>query len=273
MVRRTKAGAVRHDAKYSVPIVELFQSLLNDEAKPVAGPIVDPFAGTGQYLELLCRDDVSGIELEPEWAECSDLVVQGDATDPGSYPAKVGTIVTSPCYGNRFAGNYLGKPCDVCGHSAEADPGCEVCEGTGWDARRRYGYAVTLARPLSEGSGALHTFGKQYRALHRQFLKTAAEVLEPGARRFILNMSDHSNAQSGHQYVVAWWIKAAADRGFRMVEAHTVETRRMKNGANRELRADSEMVIVFDLLTRTETVDARSGGLQQSQVKGKRTDG
>lgn len=249
-------AAPRHDAKYSPNVVDRLRSILNDPGAPVAGPLFDPFAGVGVQLGGLGRDDVTGIELEPEFVgPWGPLVSVGDAFDPSAYPFDVGAVVTSPCYGNRFADQYLGPKCPACSGSGLALAGavdvdtCSSCSGTGHDGRGRFGYAISLGRKVSDGSGAALQWGPKYRAFHDRWLRLISDLLPAGGRRLILNMSDHER-KGARAYVCHWWIEAAGRHGFRLVEAHAVDTGRFGYGSNQQNKAESEMVLVFDLLER-----------------------
>lgn len=259
---------VRHDAKWSRAVLDVLAVILNDEAAPVPGLLVDPFAGVAHLLlEVTGRSDWWGIELEPEWAAVNDWVHQGNALDPSCYPEQVGAVVTSVSYGNRFSDQYLGprcRPCDGFGQQV-VNPGdgtctieeraqgwrtCPVCRGSGRDGRGRYSYAISLGRRVSEGSSAGLQWGPKYRAFHDRWLKTLTDVLEPGPRRLILNVSDHYRGKQ-RQYVCSWWVAAAHRWGFRLVEAQPADTLRMAHGRNGEKRAEREMVFVFDYLSRS----------------------
>jgi hypothetical protein len=247
----------RHDAKWSRPVLDVLAVLLNDEAAPVVGPLVDPFAGVAhQLVEVTGRADWWGIELEAEWAAVNDWVRHGDALDRSCYPAHVGAVVTSVSYGNRFSDQYLGPVCRACdgqGWSDHGHPGhraeCVPCNGVGRVGRGRYSYAISLGRKVSAGSSAGLQWGPKYRAFHHRWLKTLTDVIEPGPRRLILNVSDHYRARQ-RQYVCSWWLRAAHEWGFRLVEAWPAETVRMAHGRNAEKRAEREMVFVFDYLSR-----------------------
>lgn len=248
---------VRHDAKFSDPVLEILRVLLADVDAPICGLIVDPFAGVGRLQEL-GRADIYGIEIEAEWAAVNDWVVHGDALDPGCYPATpIGSIVTSPCYGNRFADQYLGPACQPCGGfgrvagvpAAGLDQECAACSGTGRDGRGRYSYALSLGRRVDPKSAASLQWGPKYQIFHERWLSTIGKLLEPGPRRLILNMSDHYRG-GARQHVCSWWLSAAHRAGFRFVEAWPADTVRMAHGQNRERRAEHEMVFVFDFLSR-----------------------
>lgn len=248
----------RHDAKFSDEVLEILKRLLTDEAAPIVGPIVDPFAGVGRLQEV-GRADIYGIEIEREWAALNGWVVHGDALNPLDYPAPVGAIITSPCYGNRFADQYLGTPCAACGGTGvagrpkEGGPypplGCEACSGSGRDGRGRYSYALSLGRRVDPKSAASLQWGPKYQIFHERWLLVIARLLEPGPRRLVLNLSDHYRA-GFRQYVCSWWLSAAHRAGFRFVEAWPADTDRMAHGQNRERRAEREMVFVFDYLSR-----------------------
>lgn len=241
----------RHDAKYSAEVLEILRAL----APGLAGPIVDPFAGVG-LIDTIGREDVIGIELEPEWAVASPVVRQGDALDPGAYPPEVGSIVTSPTYGNRMADRYLGPACVACagtglvlGEVLGTPVGCSPCGGTGRIGAGRYGYGISLGRLASEGSSCHLQWGDAYREFHRRWLIIASTVLDPGASRLVLNMSDHYR-DGAHQYVCHWWLEEAGRQGFRLADTYRADTDRIGHGQNSERRAPAEMVYVFDLIGR-----------------------
>lgn len=251
----------RHDAKFSVEVLEIFRALAGD----LPGPIVDPFAGVG-LIDTIGRADVIGIELEPEWATASPVVRQGDALDPGAYPDEVGTIMTSPTYGNRMADRYLGPVCAAClgegrrditvadGTSTIEDRArgwapCASCHGRGRNGSGRYGYGISLGRLASEGSSCHLQWGDAYRDFHRRWLIIASTVLDPGPSRLVLNMSDHYRG-GVHQYVCHWWIEEAGRQGFRLADTYRATTDRFGHGQNSERRAPAEMVYVFDLIGR-----------------------
>lgn len=252
----------RHDAKYSVEVVELFREILPRLPDPDGGTY-DPFAGTGQSLQALGVANVSGGELEPEFASASAYVQTADALDLRSYPAGLARIVTSPCYGNRFADQYLGPVCKECDGGGVVGVGlipCEECGGSGHNGKGRYSYAISLGREVSDGSAASMHFtdgpaGAEYRTFHSQWLKICSVVLEPGPGRLVLNMSDHFRTTTvagvkaqRRQYVVSWWILAARRMGFHLVEQYSVGTRRVGHGSNQEVKASVEAVLVFDLV-------------------------
>lgn len=266
----------RHDAKYSGEVVAMIHEILHSKSAPVQGPIFDPFAGLGLDLPKL-RHDATGIEIEPDWANASPLITQGDALNPNDYPPTIGAIATSPCYGNRMADQYLGAPCPNCNGTGQTFDraalsedlfpiDCPTCNRTGRDPedqKRRYGYALSLGHPTHPNSAASLHFhnnhkGHRYRAFHAKWLRLIAhQILKPGPRRLILNMKDHyrtEQTQDGinaqrRQYACDWWLHAAHESGLRLTAALPVYTAGYGYGANMATgKAEHEMIFVFDLL-------------------------
>lgn len=239
----------RHPAKYSPAIMGVLVDLLVD----APGPILDPFAGVGRIFAMcddLGRDDAMGIELEPEFAAGEPRVIVGDclATLGAMANASVGTICTSPTYGNRMADTYLGEndTCPECGGLASAET-CDRCGGTGRASSRGAGYAVSLGRAPSHGSSAAMQWGPLYREFHRKVWAQCARVLQPRGT-LILNMSDHIR-WGERQMVTDWHLRTLMNERFRYVEAHTVSTPRSRRGANHHLRVEGEQVIVLEAPT------------------------
>lgn len=245
---------VRHDCKWSDEVLEVIAALNLPPLKPEERTM-DPFAGAGEsgsgwtLLQALgaTEADLIGLDIEPEWADSQPWIRQGDALDILAYPAKVARIVTSPTYGNRMSGNYLGPVCLACRGSGLIETGgpCETCEGSGHDGTGRFGYAISLNRKLSDRSSSLFGWGKSYRDFHREWLDLAARVLPEGENRLVVNMSDHYRNRE-RQYVVDWWIVTASRRGFKLASAVPAATQRFGMGRNSQDRAPAEMVLVFD---------------------------
>lgn len=226
-----------HPAPFSDSIVFELHRL----TKTWDGPILDPYAGIGRIASL-GRDDTFGIEIEPEFDAASLLPeerrVCGDSRFLGQFIAdgrlpQPRAIVTSPDYGNRMADQYLGTP-------AERD----LRERTGRKPRRR-SYAISLNRRVSEGSGAAHQWGPDYRRCHEAVIDSVTHELEVGAM-LALNVSDHYRGTK-IQLVTGWWIGMIGRCGWRVLEMVPVETQRFKDGANRELRVENEWIVLATL--------------------------
>lgn len=222
----TTSTTPRHPARYSRALVPVLADLLEG----VPGPVLDPFAGTGERLEELAERlglvpmvGIVGIELEEEWARVTPHLVRvGNALDLPFEDDTFGAVVTSPTYGNRLADHHRAA-----------------------DASLRRSYTHDLGRPLHrDNSGVLH-WGPLYRDFHRRAWAEAARVLRPGGR-FLLNISDHVR-NGRRQPVSAWHVAELGRLGFELVDLVTVETPRLRNGANAEARVRGEFVFTFTL--------------------------
>ncbi len=223
-------GGVSHPARYSPEVLNLFADLLASYS-PLGARVLDPFAGTGRIHEFADLGyDTVGVELEKEWADLHERTQQGDALDLPFDADTFDAIVTSPTYGNRLADS----------HNAV-------------DPERRRSYTHDLGRDLSTGSsGALHwrtskpghdaAGSSTYREFHMRAWDEAVLVLRPGGL-FVLNCCDH--VRDGLvQPVTAWHCWALGALGLDYVESRSVPTRKLRQGANGELR-EQEQVHVF----------------------------
>lgn len=209
---------ITHPAKFSEEILDLLRPIVAG----LPGPILDPFAGTGRIHEL-GRDDTIGVEIEPEWAGLHERTYVGDATKLIFPDRSIGSIVTSPTYGNRMADQYDGR-----------------------DGSRRHTYRVALGRPVSVGSTAGLQWGDDYRRLHWKAWREAWRVIRPGGK-LVVNVSDH--IRKGNVVpVTVWHVETILGLGFELVPGgwQTVETKRNRHGANGDLRVAAESVIVFE---------------------------
>lgn len=264
-----------HPAKYSDGIIAEIARCLRKYVPP--GDIVlDPFAGIGGIHVFAPEWDTRGIELEPEWANCHHRTTIGTALALPYDDGEVGAVATSPCYGNRMADTYLGagdscracggdglnhgsgwtkRPCSICespdhprrdcpDRSTELiDLPCRSCGGSGKLRNPRATYAISLGRVPSEGSAAAMQWGPEYRQFHTDAWREAYRVLRPGGV-LMVNMSDHVRKDE-LQPVTLWHATTLAGLGLSMVEAKAIDTKRMKHGANRDLRAQAEWLITF----------------------------
>jgi hypothetical protein len=219
-----------HPARYSPELITLFRDLLAAYSHPGAR-VLDPFAGPGGIHQLDADGyETTGVELEPEWANLHPRTITGSALDLPFGPESHEAIVTSPAYGNRLADS----------HNAS-------------DPERRRSYTHDLGRPLHEdnsggmhwrttapGGGAMGSY--DYRNLHGLAWAEAVRVLTPGGL-FVLNICDHYR-DGLVQPVAAWHAWALGRLGLEWVESRSVPTRKLRQGANAELR-EQEQVHVF----------------------------
>ena len=249
-----------HPAKFSAPILEAIAGQLADEMVPPGGTLLDPFAGVGLVHKLADEHgyDSLGVDLEPEWAATHERTICGDstmlATLIGPYAGHVDAIVTSPAYGNRLADQYLGsddEKCRACMGTGKRDPEdpelgfCPKCKGSGNAKSKRMGYAVSLGRKCTPGSGAAMPWGPKYRRLHERVWAECDRALAPGGL-WLVNASSFLKTVKGdvvYQPVMEWHLEQIALRA-RVVRVLAVQTRRMRYGENGEARVPVEHVIV-----------------------------
>jgi tRNA G10 N-methylase Trm11 len=214
-----------HPAKFSEPILVELGRILEAELDRFVSDqvleVLDPFAGVGGIHSLAgSRVQTTGIELEPEWAATHPRTYVGDATGlPAHLYGRFHAVITSPCYGNRMADLYDGR-----------------------DGSKRYTYRISLGRLPTDGSSAGLQWGMDYRSLHLRAWCEVWKALRPGGL-LVVNVSDH--IRDGEPVpVVEWHAKALVEIGFQVDEVRTVNTRRMRNGANHEARVPGERIIV-----------------------------
>lgn len=212
---RRPAPGTPHPARYSPEVLET----LSAELGPVTGPVLDPFAGTGR-IHQIGRGDTIGIEIEPEWANLHPRTFHGDATDLPFPDESFGAVATSPCYGNRMADLYDGR-----------------------DGSRRHTYRIALGRLPSANSAAGLQWGETYRELHRGAWEEAYRVLRPGGV-ILVNIADHIR-RGERQPVTAFHWETLQRTGFAPLRIRRIPTPGMRQGANRDLRTDGEMLLVL----------------------------
>jgi hypothetical protein len=242
-----------HPAKFSAAIVDHLGDRLAKHAAAVGRPIrvLDPFAGVGGVHRFATDDILTlGVELEPEWAAAHPRTLVGDATNlPPCWSELFDVVATSPAYGNRLADSYMGGgPCGKCndrrGRAAQVErKDCDRCGGTGRDLSTRMTYRCGLGRDLTPGSGAGLNWGDQYRELHAQAWQEVRRVLAADGL-FLLNVKNH--VRRGREMpVVEWHLATVASLGFTFEGMDTIETPGMRHGANADLRAKGEVILVF----------------------------
>lgn len=180
--------------------------------------------------------------------------IQGIQTTSGTYIGE-GYLMHNT-YGNRLADQYLGsdnEKCRACmdhtGRAGAAPPQsdlpCKRCGGSGKARSKRMGYAVSLGRKCTPGSGAAMPWGPKYRRLHERVWAECDRSLAPGGL-WLVNASSFLKTVKGdveYQPVMEWHLEQIALRA-RVVRVVAVQTQRMKYGENGEARVPVEHVIV-----------------------------
>lgn len=264
---RPAGKTVVHPARYSPEVISLLRWLLKARTR-----IHDPFAGTGERLGSMADDRAlifTGTDIEPAFI-VDPRVVEGDATDPASYPpawlcttcgdvggpgmhldkrplvadpAAAGiemcrdhdrrfTIVTSPVYPNG-----------MCDHFVSTDPARD-------DKTYRSAAAKILSQPSYElderNMGRWGYRGRKLSSPGRMMywhLAEASVECWSVAERVIVNVSDFVEQHDRTIPVVAEWQRLLIRQGWVNQDVHVVPTRRYGKGSNRDNRAANEVVI------------------------------
>lgn len=247
------AKPVPHPAKFSDAVLRKIDQLC--EMYEI-GSLVDPFAGTCKIFDI-CPSFIVGLEIEREWLvqgprwnkRCR---VQGNALHLPFKKNAFKATGTSITYGNRMADSHDAKEkCKMCGGvgfvpymgagNGDDHEACLKCKGAGFNTYKRLTYTHQLGHELHLNNSGKLQWGQKYRDFHVDFL---AEMTRVTSEYFILNVSDH--IRGGEVVPVCqWFVETVTAFGWLLVEAHKIETPRMRMGANHEARVDYEMVYLF----------------------------
>lgn len=217
---------MEHPAKYSPKVLKTIENMLGQPRKGTrlspGNLLLDPFAGTGGIHALRPTWETWGVEIEEEWANLSEFTEWNDAVRflDTQADARWDAIATSPCFGNRMADHHNAR-----------------------DKSKRITYRHMLGRALSPGSAAGMPWGNRYRDFHEQVWAECVRILKPGGQ-LVLHISDHIR-KGEVQPVSAWHRDVLVNNGLRFVEGLEIASRRMRYGANRELRVVTEYVYHF----------------------------
>lgn len=213
---------IRHPAKYTDSFISVFADNLKD-----CKNVLDPFGGVGK-IGAIKQYGFSGQvycnEIEKEWLEpneygCDYLTFQ-DA-EFLDYPQNFfDAICTSPTYGNRLADHHEAK-----------------------DGSRRNTYTHCIGHKLTAGNTGAMQWGVEYREKHERIYRHLCDLLKNGGI-FILNISDH--IRKGEIIPVSeWHLKMLLSLGFECEKKITIDTPRLKYGANSNLRCGYENIFIL----------------------------
>lgn len=224
-----------HPAKFSPQILDALRPIIENLGLHVH----DPFAGTGERLGALCdRVGVpfSGTELEPEYI-VDPRVKPGNSTKPDAYPwhcwpgqdIRDCVVVTSPVYPNGMTDHFEAK-----------------------DGSRRHTYRQGLAA-IRGSDRPLHVDNMgRYGNAHRRSWASQAAHFDIAHRCVtwwpqlaVVNVKD-VKATRYEVPVVGLWRALLDEHGYRIVEQVDVDCPGHRDGANGDLRADHEAVLVAE---------------------------
>jgi hypothetical protein len=228
----TTSFSVRHPAKFSDTNLARLDQLVP------AGTYLDPFAGTGRVHELqrevkggdgawAWRTTV-GIEIQAQWANLHAQTHVGNALAlPDDWTGRFDGIITSPCYGNRFADH----------HNAHDS---STRRSYTHDLRTMTGDDTLELEP--DNTGTLYFRQPRYESDHRRAWAECHRVTRDDALMF-LNLSNFID-RGAEQPVVGMHIKLLAQTGWTYKTREVVQTPRMRRGANHEARVEHEVIVV-----------------------------
>lgn len=208
---------MRHPAIMGPHILEVCKRFLPCERCR----ILDPFAGVGTTAKSLQEHDVLGIEIEKEWALQYSGTINGDSIEVIPTLGKFDVILTSPCYGNRMADDFVSK-----------------------DTSKRVTYRHCLGKELSEGTASNLYFGKKnrkYENFHEKIWRLCVNSLKDKGL-FILNCKDFI-CEGEVKEVTKWHVDFLKGLGMMEIGREIVYSKGMRLGANGKARIDYENVI------------------------------
>lgn len=213
---------VKHPAPFTPSIIEELRHLI--AANVPAGHIVhDPFGGEGVRLGALCNDlgyCFTGTDLE-EWPDSDPRVAIGDSCLRSSYPEAPHAVVTSPTYNNGVNDHFL------------------PTENT--RRRRRLTYRVALGRALHPNNTGRYS-GRSSKKGEANYWRLTRDIVRHWPDIAIVNVKD--SVRAGEMYpLTKMWVTLLTEHGY-TIEQHDVACPGFRWGANRDLRADTEAILV-----------------------------
>jgi hypothetical protein len=229
---RAVGRRARHPARFSDTILGHLNAIVP------SGVYLDPFAGTGRVHELqrsmdlpdgtVAKRETVGIEIQPQWAALHPQTQVGNALHlPEDWTGRFDGIITSPCYGNRFADHHRAR-----------------------DASSRRSYTHDLQTMTGDptlqlepdNAGTLYFWELAYESFHRCAWTECHRVTRPDGVMF-LNVSDFIH-EGEKQPVVALHARLLTETGWALYALHHIETPRLRYGQNSDARVDNEVILV-----------------------------
>lgn len=217
---------IDHPAKFSPTVLNTIKSCLGDpyegRGRRTTPTLLDPFAGTGMIHQLRPAWETWGTEIEEEWACRSPYTIHRDCLEylRESADETWDAIATSPAFGNRMSDH----------HDAQDDS-------------RRITYRHFLGHKLHPNNSGAMAWGNRYRDFHQEVWYECVRVLKAGGD-FVLHISDHIR-KGQLQPVSEWHAEILQQLGLKKREKIQITSRRMRFGANRDVRASHEYVYYF----------------------------
>lgn len=215
-----------HPAPYSPEVIAAIREHLEPGMH-----VHDPFAGEGLRLGALCDEMLctfTGTEIEAPFI-LDSRVRHGDSTLIKHYPLPPFTIVTSPVYPNGIADDFNARD-----NSKRRTYRAARATIVGTDEplhpnnQGKYGYR---GQPLWSPARAI------YWALARQVVHCWRD-----ADAAIVNVSDFFGP-THREPVVDGWTEILTEQGWDVCPM-PVETKRWRNGANRDARVEAEVLLL-----------------------------
>lgn len=211
-----------HPAQFTESIIDELEVLI-PKFVPAGRIIHDPFAGAGVRLGALCDRlgyEFTGTDLEA-WREGDSRVAVGNSRYAASYPTRPHAEVTSPTYNNGVNDHF--KP-SIATHR-----------------RRRLTYRVAAGRPLHSDNTGRHS-GRSSKKGEARYWSITRDVVAQWSDIAIVNVKDSIRAGAIYP-LVEMWTSLLAAHGY-TIERFDVPCPGFRWGANRELRADTEAILV-----------------------------
>lgn len=215
----TNESVAAHPAPFTDTIIrELFDLICR--YVPDGYGIHDPFGGEGTRLGALCdrlgyRFTATDLEV---WKDHDPRVVQGDSTDPASYPDYAHAIVTSPTYCNGINDHFDPK-----------------------DTSTRLTYRIRAGHELHPNNTGRYS-GRGSRRDEAEYWRLTREVVKHWPDIALVNVKD--SVRAGEVYpLVRLWSELLGEQGY-AVESVSVACPGWRVGRNGQARVDDEAILL-----------------------------